>query len=101
MGIIPIRIETGIFTYLKIEQRLCQLCYTDKVEDEIYFIFHCPMYESTRWIFFNNVANDVEDFWNMSNFDKLRLFNTEYVCQFAKYLVKIFQERRNYEYNNT
>ena len=32
MGILPIRIETGRFTNLKIEQRLCQLCDTDKVE---------------------------------------------------------------------
>ncbi len=72
------------FTNLKINQRVCRLCAVDKVEDEFHFIFHCAIYEPTRREFFNRVANNIEGFWSMSDLDKLKLFNTEYVRQLCK-----------------
>ena len=45
-----LRIETGRHTHIETprEQRLCQLCTMNKVEDEHHFILECPVYENIR-----------------------------------------------------
>ena len=100
MGILPIRIETGRFTNLKINERICQFCNLREIEDEIHFIFDCELYTPTRQDFFNKIAIEVDDFYNMNNLDRLKLFNTSYVRQFAKFLQKIFQERKSFEHKD-
>jgi hypothetical protein len=48
MGILPIRIETGRFTNMKLSDRICQICQEQKVEDEIHFLFICDSYSERR-----------------------------------------------------
>lgn len=100
MGILPIRIETGRFTNLKITQRLCQICNDDKIEDEIHFIFHCPVYNLSRQEFYNSIENDIPNFQNMTDIGKLSLLSSKHIRKFAKYLLKIFHERKNCEYKD-
>ena len=47
MGILPLRIESGHFTGLKVEERVCDLC-MNGVEYELHFIFKGPLYEGLR-----------------------------------------------------
>ena len=37
LGVLPLRIETGRFTNLAVENRICQLCDTNEVETEAHF----------------------------------------------------------------
>ena len=52
MGVLPLRIETGRYEACKVvgskgvpvEFRVCKCCSLCKVEDEIHFLFECPLY---------------------------------------------------------
>ncbi len=39
LGILPIKLETGHFENIKVEERLCELCDARVVEDEQHFLF--------------------------------------------------------------
>ena len=54
-GTLPINIEIGRFQQKAIEERICPGCNDDSVEDEIHFIFKCPLYAGTREAFMNDV----------------------------------------------
>ena len=41
--ILPLRIETGRFRNLPVEQRICELCELDMVEDEVHFLCTCSV----------------------------------------------------------
>ena len=47
-GILPIRIEIGRFCNLPVENRLCEICNQNKVEDEFHFLMECPFYHHER-----------------------------------------------------
>ena len=48
LGVLPLEIEIGRRTGVARENRLCKLCNTNKVEDEIHFIFECNALQSYR-----------------------------------------------------
>ena len=48
LGILPIKIETGSFRSLPVQQRLCELCEMHKAENEIHFLCECPLYHDFR-----------------------------------------------------
>ena len=41
-------IKTGRFKAIPIEDRLCQICNTGAIEDEIHFVLKCPALNETR-----------------------------------------------------
>ncbi len=47
-GILPLRVETGRFGGEKHCDRICTLCNSGSVEDEIHFLFHCSLYDTQR-----------------------------------------------------
>jgi hypothetical protein len=42
-GILPLKIETGRFENLPLENRICELCRLNKTEDETHFLFECEV----------------------------------------------------------
>ena len=54
-GVLPLSIETGRFLNLKVEERLCRFCENNAVEDELHFLFNCPLYTTLRIEFYNQV----------------------------------------------
>ena len=48
LGILPLKIETGRFNNLAVEQRICDLCTTKHIEDEKHFLCNCPLYLTPR-----------------------------------------------------
>ncbi len=42
-GILALKIETGRYTQIPLELRLCILCDSNLVEDENHFLFQCPL----------------------------------------------------------
>ena len=47
-AVLPLKIETGRFLGLSVEDRLCQVCDQNAVENEIHFLLHCTLYEDLR-----------------------------------------------------
>ena len=47
-GVLPLRVETGRFVNEKREDRICRLCNLNQIEDQLHFVFHCPLYSNNR-----------------------------------------------------
>ena len=48
LGILPLYIETGRYTGVKVENRICSLCNQNKVENELHFLMSCTYYKNER-----------------------------------------------------
>ena len=46
LGILPVKIETGRFRSLSVDQMICELCEMQKVENAIHFICECPLHNN-------------------------------------------------------
>ena len=94
-GILPLNLEIGRFRGIPLEQRTCPKC-SEEVENEIHFLFVCPLYNDERQKYLSCVMND-----NIVNADHISLFGNlciQYPRQLAKYLVKSFEKRTNFVY---
>ena len=47
-GVAPLRVETGRFRRLELENRTCELCQSGEVEDENHFLLSCDFFELER-----------------------------------------------------
>ena len=45
MGVAPLRVETGRYKSLPVEQRVCFNC-TNQTKDEKHVLIECPLYDS-------------------------------------------------------
>ena len=43
-----LNIETGRHHKMALEKRICKCCKTNEIEDEMHFLFNCPLYEMER-----------------------------------------------------
>ena len=60
-GILPLKIETGRYSNLPVEERLCDICNLGKVESEIHFMLECPMYSEERLTLYNAAHLDIDN----------------------------------------
>lgn len=70
-GVAPIRIETGRFENLNIENRTCPFC--QAIETESHVIFDCPLYNDLRISLLNTILSIEPNFYDMQDIDKLKL----------------------------
>jgi len=63
LGILPLRVETGRFSGVPLERRLCIFCNNEAIEDKIHFLCACPFYFELRQPLFRRVAELDEAFW--------------------------------------
>ena len=68
-----IGIETGRYSNLPLEERVCFHCKTI-VEDECHVILHCPLYESIRQGLFEKCISMWPGFMRMTVIDFLLFF---------------------------
>ncbi len=92
LGILPIHIETGRFARLNEEDRICQLCDSNDIENEAHFLFYCNLHVYAPY------RDELETgigavFQNMTDEEKFcRVFNHPYVL--GRYIEKAFCKRR-------
>ncbi len=53
-GILPLHIETGRWRGTPLEERLCNVCNQNVIEDEMHFLCICPMYANRRHTMYNS-----------------------------------------------
>ena len=70
-GVAPLRIETGRYQSLNVEDRTCFNCLTE-VEDEIHVLIECPLYQDIRNELFIKIDGVNPDF---SRYDNITKFN--------------------------
>ncbi len=54
-GILPLHIETGRFRGTALEERTCQICNSQLMEDEFQFILICDEYNELRINLLNSI----------------------------------------------
>ena len=53
--ILPIRVETGRYKGESLEDRLCNFCSKDEIEDEYHFLLNCTEYSNFRSDLFTSI----------------------------------------------
>ena len=108
IGILPIRIEsgrftnildedTGMFRKLNINERICNLCNMNAVEDETHFILYCRRYTEERQIFINKCLVEEPRFHTFSDMKKLWFLMNIVWRQTALYISEIWRKRSECE----
>ena len=91
-------VETGRYKNISLNERLCQLCECNTVEDEYHFVMNCPFYENLR----SELKQSFDSFTCLFNCDHDDIFLTlmsanngdhEFVKIFCKYVNLGFQLR--------
>ena len=99
-GVLPLSIETGRFSNIPLEYRLCLLCNEDNVEDECHFLFRCTLYSDLRSTFINCFSPNVNHFHSLSDAEKLKLvMKSDNIKHTALFIYKAFSKRRQTLYS--
>jgi len=79
-------------------RKKCLFCNLNKVEDELHFLFECPLYIKERCLFVNETQILCSNFQYLNNSDKLYwLFNNEdpkIYMGISTFLQKSFETRK-------
>ncbi len=95
-GILPLRIEIGRFRGEKLEERLCQICHSHEIEDEIHFVTVCNAYEIYRQQLYESITD--EHFTSLGDKDKfVYLLKNEWKL-FSVYVEKAWNMRTSILY---
>ena len=101
-----LNIERGRWQGKKLQDRVCDVCLTNQVEDEQHFLLDCPVSQSIRDDLFKDLEREKYDVKVVMD-DKKKLMNamigeglpgrTERVVEIVmKYIDKLFKMRRRY-----
>ncbi len=83
-GTAPLRIETGRYERLPVEQRVCEVCDSDYVEDEMHFLISCNAFTEERTQLVTHVSQFVANFNKLSLKDKfIVLMSDPNICTFT------------------
>lgn len=102
-GVAPLRLETGRYENLQIDERVCLFCSNQSIESEAHALLYCPMHEDLRRTLFDNILLHNADFNNLNENDKLSVilgnedYNVIKCC--AKTCCDILDRRRNFLYH--
>ena len=93
-GILPIKIETGRFRKMKVEERLCEMCNLGKVEDEAHFLCECPRYKELRVPLIRTANDRLANFNVLSYNEQLSFLVKELWREVSFFLVDAWNLRK-------
>ena len=96
-GIAPLRLETGRYENLAVNQRTCFNC-RESVESEKHVLLHCPLYEDLQYEMFYE-ASQVNPQFDILNDDEKIVYlfsSTNIVKILAKTCKNILDRRRHF-----
>jgi hypothetical protein len=99
-GVAPIRLETGRYEHLQIDERICPTCNVE-VETEEHVLIRCSSYDEIRRDLFNRAVSYNAEFYSLSHEDQLCfILDNEKMCFVsAKACSQILLSRRKMLYN--
>ncbi len=95
--ILPIRIETGRYSNLPEQQRLCLLCDSNQVENEWHLLFHCNLYDVERSQFEHSLNISFGDLTDNNKFTTV----FQHPFMLGRYLRQVIRKRRQKLYRWT
>ena len=98
----PIRLETGRYERLQVEQRTCFQC-VDNVETEEHVLLMCPLYDDLRLKLFDSLITYFPFFGSLNESQKLSVIlscdHIEIMRLCAKTCFEILMRRRSLLYH--
>ena len=96
-GVLPLRVETGRFRGLPLQERTCEYCLDGSVEDEHHFLFSCNKWDSIRHPFLDKCTEVCPDFGDLDEVEQFRfVMNDEHIqLHTAEYVCTAFHMRKN------
>ena len=95
LGVLPLRLETGRYKAEKEDERICTLCNSGKVENEMHFLFHCKLYEKERHEFLKSVEKQCNKFKDLCDNEKLTFLMTYMENATCKFICQLFDKRKH------
>ena len=97
IGVLPLEVETGRYARpaTPLDERLCQLCTLNVVEDEKHFMLQCPLYEDQRQSMLQRASVLNEHFNSLNYVDKMTYLMKEHELQgcLAKTVTNMYNRR--------
>ena len=97
-GSLPLAIETGRYAkpIIPLEQRLCNFCNENMVEDETHFILHCDLYSDIRYELYEKATKVCCNFILLNDKEKMCFLmnNVNLQHDVAKTLYAMFNRRK-------
>ena len=99
-GILPLAIETGRYRNVPADERLCEICNLNLVEDEIHFLCFCPRYQELRTELYQNVLSLDCLFPQYTDTEKFRiLMDDRFVKLTINFIYGAWEIRQNVMFN--
>ena len=99
-GILPLAIETGRHRNVPADERLCEICNWNLVEDEIHFLCFCPRYQELRTELYQNVLSLDRLFPQYTDTEKFRILMDDiFVKLTINFIYGAWQIRQNVMFN--
>ena len=99
-GILPLAIATGRYRNVPADERLCEICNLNLVEDEIHFLCFCPRYQELRTELYQNVLSLDCLFPQYTDTEKFRiLMDDRFVKLTINFIYGAWQIRQNVMFN--
>ena len=95
---LPLKIETGRFLGLNVEDRLCQVCDQNAVENEIHFLLHCTLYDDLRRAMIVKSERRDTGFRKLTETEKLTFILKHEERQCAKFIFSAMHRRKSVLY---
>ena len=99
-GILPLKVETGRYSNMPLNDRICQFCTMNVVESELHFLFYCPLCQVPRETFHTSMNTLFPNFDLLSDKEKLKnLFSqSNFIRKFASYVDNCYRKRSSVLY---
>ena len=97
-AVLPLKIETGRFLGLNVEDRLCQVCDQNAVENEIHFLLHCTLYDDLRRAMIVKSERRDTGFRTLTETEKLTFILKHEERQCAKFIFSAMHRRKSVLY---
>ena len=91
-GVLPLKIETGRYRNIPVDDRLCQSCDLNMVEDEIHFLLKCPYYVNERKMLVQYLNH--QNWTELEDVTKLKILCTNYFKYLAVYIQQCLMKRK-------
>ena len=85
-GVAPLHIETGRYSHLSVDERICLICVSGSVETEKHFLMSCNLYADLRNELFIKAQSSHDMFleWSMDDRFNYLMSNSKIVRNTAK-----------------
>ena len=93
-GVLPLRVDTCGFSSIALDERICEFCQLNEVEDELHFICKCTMYNDLRQNLYDTVQTQFEEFYRLTDEEKFIYLLRYKQCPTARFCWSAFNIRR-------